>query len=101
MRIVVLFNLRKETDVPEYENWARSVDIPVVNGLKSIAGFSVHKIAGILGSDAEAPYKYVEIIDVSDMEQFGMDIATDEMKRIASQFQSYADNPLFLMTGEL
>jgi len=101
MRIVVLFNLRKETDVSEYERWARSVDIPTVNGLTSIAAFTVHRIGGILGSDEKPPYAYVEIIDVSDMSQFGADVATAEMKRIAAEFQAFADNPLFLTTEDL
>lgn len=99
MRIVVLFNLRKETDRIAYENWAKTVDIPFVNGLASIGGFSVHKATGVLGSDAKPPYDYIEIIDVKDIERFGPDVSTDAMKRISAEFQAFADNPVFIVTA--
>jgi hypothetical protein len=100
-RIVVLFNLKPGVDPAVYEAWARSTDIPVVNGLDSIGAFSVHAATGVLGSDTKPPYAYVEIIDVADMDKFGGDIATDTMKRISAEFQSFADNPTFVMTRTL
>lgn len=101
MRIIVLFNLKAGVDVCTYEAWAKSTDIQVVNGLASIAGFSVHAATGVLGSDAKPPYAYVEVIDVADMEQFGRDVATDTMKRVAAEFQQFADNPTFITTRTL
>jgi hypothetical protein len=35
---------------------------------------------------------------VKDPERFGADVATDTMKRIASEFQAFADNPIFVVT---
>jgi hypothetical protein len=101
MRIVVLFNLRPDVKAEDYVAWAKSVDIPTVNALKSIDSFRVHRITGVLGSDARPPYGYVEIIDVADMGTFGEEIATDAMKRIAAAFQAFADNPIFLTTEDL
>jgi hypothetical protein len=98
MRIVVLFNLRGETDRAAYEKWAKDVDAPAVNGLPSIGRFTVHRCASVLGSDASPPYQYVETLDVKDPERFGADVATDTMKRIASEFQAFADNPIFVVT---
>jgi hypothetical protein len=100
-RIVVLFNLKPGVDPEVYETWARSTDIPVVNGLASIGGFSVHASTGVLGSDARPPYSYVEIIDVADMDKFGADVATETMQKIAAEFQTFADNPTFIMTRTL
>ncbi len=100
-RIVVLFNLKAGVDPEVYEAWAKSTDIPVVNGLDSIGAFSVHQTTGVLGSDAKPPYAYVEIIDVVDMEKFGADVATDTMQKIAAEFQAFADNPTFIMTRTL
>lgn len=100
-RIVVLFNLKAGVDPEVYEAWARSTDIPVVNGLDSIGAFSVHATTGVLGSDAKPPYAYVEVIDVADMETFGSDIATETMKKISAEFQTFADNPTFIMTRTL
>lgn len=98
MRIVVLFNLRGETDRAAYEKWAKEVDAPTVNGLPSIERFTVHRCASLFGSDASPPYQYVEIIDVKDTERFGADVSTETMKRVSAEFQAFADNPIFVVT---
>jgi hypothetical protein len=101
MRIVVLFNLRPGVDPAVYEDWARTRDIPTVRGLASIAGFDVSAATGLLMSDAKPPYSYVEVIDVADMDQFGKDVGTATMQAIAAEFQTYADNPTFIMTRDV
>ena len=100
-RIVVLFNLKPGVDVAEYEQWAKSTDLPTVNDLPSVDGFTVHKAAGLLGKDDPSPYAYVEIIDVNDMATFGVDVATETMRKVAGEFQSFADAPLFILTESL
>lgn len=101
MRIVVLFNLRPGVDSAAYEAWAAASDIPTVRGLQSISGFDVLAATGLLGSDATPPYQYVEVIDVADMDRFGKDIGTDTMKAIAAEFQTFADNPIFVLTRDV
>ncbi|MEM9289464.1 MAG: REDY-like protein HapK [Pseudomonadota bacterium] len=100
-RIFVLFNLKEGVTAQDYEAWAMETDIPNVRGLKSIADFQVFKSTGLLGSDAAAPYAYIEVIDVADMEQFGPDASSETMQKVAAEFQSLADNPTFIMTGNL
>lgn len=99
--IVVLFNLKPDVSVADYEAWARSVDLPTVRGLGSIAGFEVLRSAGLLGSDAAPPYRYVEIIRVSDMDRFGSDVSTAQMQAVAGQFQGFADAPLFILANSI
>ena len=101
MRIVVLFNLKADADVAAYENWAKTTDIPGVNAMGSVDDFSVYRTAGVLGSDAAAPYQYVEIIDIADMDAFGADVSTEAAQKVAAEFQQCADNPIFIMTEAL
>ena len=49
MRIICLFNLKEGVSVAEYEDWAKTRDIPTVNALGSINGFTVHKATGVFG----------------------------------------------------
>lgn len=100
-RIFVLFNLKDGVTEAHYEAWAKATDIPNVRALKSIDGFDVFKATGVLGSDAPSPYAYIEIIDINDMEQFGTDASSDAMQKVAGEFQAIADNPTFIMTGNL
>lgn len=99
--IIVLFNLKSGIDRTVYENWAKSVDLPTVRNLDSIDDFRVFRSTGLLGTEDAAPYEYIEVIDISEWEQFGKEIATDVMQKVAGQFQGFADNPLFIMTGSI
>lgn len=95
-KIVVLFNLQQGVDDATYEQWARTTDLPIVNNLQSIERFEVFKTSGLLGSDAAAPYQYVELLEINDFDKFGEDVSTDTMKNVAAEFQAFADAPLFI-----
>jgi hypothetical protein len=99
--LIVLFRLKPGVDRQAYEQWARSTDLPIVRNLPSIGRFDVYRTAGVLGSEAAAPYDYVEVIDVKDMGQFGTDVSTDTMRRVAGEFQQFADNPVFMLTANM
>lgn len=101
MRIIVLFNLKPGVDVEAYEKWARSTDIPGVRALKSVSDFQVYRATGLLGSDDEPPYSHIEVIDVADMQAFGVDVASEAVQKVAAQFQQFADNPRFVLTEAL
>jgi len=98
--LIVLFNLKNEADSNAYEEWAKSTDLPVVRNLGSVDSFEVYRTAGMYGSDAAAPYQYVEVIEISDLDRFGADVSTDTMAKVAGEFQGFADNPVFMITNK-
>jgi hypothetical protein len=100
MRIFALFNLKPGVSHDDYLNFARTVDLPTVNGLGSIDRFEVFRTTGQLGSDAPPPYSYIEVLDINDMDQFGRDVATPVMEKVAAQFQAMAD-VVFLTTDRV
>ena len=100
-KIVALFNLKPDISVADYEAWATQTDIPTVNGLGSVDEFAVFKSVGLLGSEDAPPYKYIEIIDVNDMDGFGADVGTDAMQAVAAEFQAMADDLVFILTDKL
>ena len=81
-----------------YEAWAKSTDLPVVRQLASVSRFDIYRSQGLLGSGEAAPYDYIEIIDVSDLQGFGEDVATATMAKVAAEFRSFAANPVFILT---
>ena len=97
-RILALFNLKSGVSVSDYEKWAKTVDIPTVNGLGSIKSFEVFRSTGLLGTEDKPPYAYFEIIDVADMDQFGKDVATETMQKVAGEFQAMADDLAFILS---
>jgi hypothetical protein len=100
-KIVALFNLKPGVSVADYEAWAKSKDIPTVNGLQSVDSFEVYKSTGLLGTDDEPPYAYIETIDVNDMDKFGGEVSTETMQAIAGEFQAMADDLVFILTDKL
>lgn len=99
--LIVFFNLKAGASADAYEAWAKSTDMPNVRALKSNAGFDVFKTLSVRGSDKSPPYQYVELISISDMDQFGQDVATDTMRKVAGQFREFADNPMFVVAEKL
>jgi hypothetical protein len=102
MRIICLFNLKDGVDVSEYEEWAKTRDIPTVNGLGSVTGFTVHRATGVFGDDTATPaYQYIEVIDITGMDAFVADISTEAFQAMAAPFQGFADAPQFILTEDL
>lgn len=101
MRVVVMFNLKPGVEPAAFEDWARSRDIPEVRALPSIDDFLVYRTTGLLGGEGTAPYAYVEIIDVADLDGFGTDITADAMKQVAREFADFADAPVFMLTQQI
>ena len=99
--IVVLFNLKPGTEVAAYERWARERDLPTVNSLDSVDQFEVLRSAGLLMSDAAPPYAYVELIRVNNMDQFGADVASASVQKVAAEVGEFTDQPLFILTEAL
>jgi hypothetical protein len=98
--LIVLFNLKDSASAADYEQWARSSDLPTVNALRSVDSFEAFKGLGLLGGGV-APYQYYEIIRVNDMNLFGEEVGTDTMKKMAAAFNTFADAPLFILTEAL
>lgn len=99
--IIALFNLKAGASTQDYLAWARSVDIPTVNGLKSVDNFSAYAIEEVFRSDATPPYQYFEIINVNNMDGFLDEIGTDVMKKVAGEFQQFTDDVIFLISEGL
>lgn len=100
MTIIVIFNLKDASATAAYEAWAQTVDVPTVKRLKSVDDFKVFKTSGVLGSDQAPPYQYVEILEVNDPTQLGEDVSTETMKKVAAEFQAFADNPCFMVASQ-
>lgn len=98
--LVVLFNLKDDAAKAAYETWAQTTDVPTVKGLGSIDDFRVYRLNELMGTGDKPPYEYCEIIDVNDMAKFGEEVGTDTMKRVAAEFQEFADGPLFIVSDQ-
>ncbi len=99
--VLVLFNLKANASVTDFEHWAKSKDIPTVKSLGSINDFRVLKLGMILGSDKPAPYQYAELIEINNMEAFFADLGSEAVQAGAKQFNEFADSPLFILADDI
>ncbi|MBN8588401.1 MAG: REDY-like protein HapK [Rhodothermia bacterium] len=95
--LIVLFNLKEGVSEAEYEQFAQEIDVPTVVRLNAVESFKVFRTSGVLGSEAPAPYRYVEVIEVADLDGLFGELGTETMQRVAGQFQAFAENPVFIM----
>ena len=99
MRIIVLFNLKLDIAVADYEEWALSRDIPGVRSLPSVDDFTLYRTTGLLGGGA-APYQYVEVLDIADMKGFFTDTGNTTSQAIAEELKQWIDGPPLYITTE-
>ena len=100
-KVIVLFNLKEGVSVTAYEDWAQNTDLPLVNKLPGVENFEVLRTISLFGSDDAAPYQYIEIIDISDIEKFQTALGEETMQRVAQEIQRFADNPIVVTTESL
>ena len=99
--IVVLFNLKDGVDQDEYEQWARTVDIPSVRRLSGCGGFDVLRTQGLLNGSPDAPYAYVELIQVNSMDDFMAAVGAPAAQDVAARFREFADGATFMVTESI
>jgi REDY-like protein HapK len=99
--VVVLFNLKPGVDARRYEAWARSTDLPIVNDLASVRRFEVLKASGLLSGNGEAPYAYVEILELESLDGLRADVASERIQQVASEFREFAQDPVFMVTAPI
>ena len=99
--VVVLFNLKPGVDAAAYERWARTTDLPIVNALDSVKRFEVLKASGLLGGQGGSPYQYVEVLELDSLEGLYADVATPTMQKVAGEFRSFADEPVFIVAAPI
>jgi hypothetical protein len=98
--LIVLFNLKSGASRDAYERWAAERDVPTVSALTSVDSFRVLRANGLLGG-GEPPYHYIEVIEINDLARFDSELANDTIRQIASEFQQFADAPVFLLAEQL
>jgi hypothetical protein len=96
--LIVLFNLKDDASADAYEAWAAASDAPTVSGLPNVESFRVHRVTGLFGSAEPAPYQYVEVIEVRDLDGFLVDVGTEQMQAISAEFVTFADAPVFMLS---
>ncbi|WP_350288878.1 hypothetical protein [uncultured Croceitalea sp.] len=99
--LVVLFNLKSDASKEAYEQWAKTTDVPTASNMASVDSFKIFKLGNIMGTANTSPYEYCEVLEINDMVKLGEEVGSDAMKKVAAEFQSFADNPMFIISEQI
>ena len=99
--LIVMFNLKEGVSEADYEAWAKSSDLPTVRGHKGVDGFDLFRADNLFRTENASPYRYVEVIQINDLDQFNLDVATDAQKPISEKFREIADNPFAMLCNKI
>lgn len=99
--LIVLFNLKDNQARDAYEQWAKNTDVPTASSMTSVDSFKVFKMGNIMGTEETSPYQYCEVLEINDMAKLGEEAGSETMKKVAAEFQSFADNPMFVISEQI
>lgn len=98
--LITGLRLKDGVTAAQYEKFALEVDKPTCEGqLQSFASWNVHRVNGLHGTDAKAPYDYIEIVHITDLDQFERDLESSVVAEIGAQAEPLLQEPdLFMVT---
>ncbi|MEP3208151.1 MAG: hypothetical protein ABJN95_03125 [Maribacter sp.] len=99
--LVVLFNLKDDSAKETYENWAKTTDVPTASSMASVDDFKVFRLGNIMGTEDPSPYQYCEVLQINDMAKLGEEVGSEAMQKVAAEFQTFADNPMFIVSEQI
>ena len=87
----VINTLKPGVDPAAYERWLREYDYRVAKTLPGIVSYRTYRIEGpIHGTDAS--WRYIERIEIRDMEQYQKDLASPAGQELIRQlYDNYCD----------
>ena len=88
-RVFFLNTLKPGVDPAEYESWIRRVDYPVARAQSAIESYVVTRLAGTLSGEGEPPYQYLEVIEITNIEEYRAGLGTPEMERLLEEWSTY------------
>jgi hypothetical protein len=99
--MIVLFNLNEDQNEDDFVKWMKDNDIPVVSKLSSVTEYNLAKTVGMLGAEGEPPYKYMEIIRISDFDKLGEEASAEAVKNVGAQFQQKVKDGIWLLSEQI
>jgi uncharacterized protein (TIGR02118 family) len=97
-RAFFLNRLHPQVDPADYEQFLRDVDYPFARQLPSIESYVVTRIEGMLEGDAEPPYHYLEVVEISSLEEYraALDPRAPNVAAFHEQWASFVEESVIL-----
>jgi hypothetical protein len=94
MKLVNLYNLKKDTELEKYRKWNIEVDQKRVLEQPGIISLEVYEVKR---TNKEMPIKFVDIVEVESMEKYKEIIESEPMEEVKRKWSEYADEDSLIM----
>lgn len=92
--LITGLKLKSGVAAEDYERFALEVDKPTCEGqLPSFASWNVHRVSGLHGTSEKSFYDYIEIVHISDLAQFEIDLRSETVAALGEQSSSLVETP--------
>ena len=95
-RVFFLNRLHEGADPDEYEAWIRRVDYPVARAQGAITSYTVTRIEGLLSGVRESPYDYLEVIEITDLEEYRALGELPEFQQLLQELSQYVADAVMI-----
>lgn len=99
--LVVSFNLKQGVSEAEYEQWAKTVDLTTVRSHGSVASMRILKSRHRWKSTEAGPFRYMELIEIRDVDGFLKDTATEKQAPVSARFREIATDITAVLFDDL
>ena len=90
-RIYFLNRLRSGVDPSDYEAWILRTDYPVARSSPVIVNYDVTRIEGTLDGESAPTVSYLEVIEVTDIEEYRAAGRTPEFVKLLEEWATYVE----------
>jgi hypothetical protein len=97
-RAFFLNTLHPGVDPADYEQFVREVDYPFARRLPSIVSYVVTRVDGMLEGDAEPPFHYLEVVEITGLEEYraAFDPRDPEVAAFHAQWATFVEKSVIL-----
>lgn len=89
-RAFFLNTLQDGVTPEDYERWLREVDYPFARAQPTIKRYDVTRIDGnLFGTEGAAPCQYLEVVDITNVEDYEKGAAGPEFEAFLQEWQTY------------
>ncbi|MGD9528690.1 hypothetical protein [Pseudonocardia sp.] len=90
-RVYFLNKLRPGVDPADYEEWIRRTDYPVARRSAAIRSYDVTRIEGTLDGNGVPTISYLEVIEVTDIEEYRAAGTAPEFVALLEEWATYVE----------
>jgi hypothetical protein len=90
-RVFFLNKLRPGVDPADYETWIQRTDYPVARSCPAILSYDVTRIEGTLDGEGTPSVNYLEVIEVTDIEEYRAAGKTPEFVKLLDEWATYVE----------